>query len=86
MKILWDYYFADWRLFEVCGKSIVLTFDRFVLFCLIIVHSSRIHIKNILDIKTGAPNENIVQNHLKIALLNVFSRYLNGRYRHIFIP
>ena len=22
--------------------------------------------------KTGAPNENIVQNHLKIALLNVF--------------
>ena len=33
----------------------------------------------------GAPNENIVQNHLIIALLNVFS-YLNGRYRHIFIP
>ena len=34
---------------------------------------------------TGAPNENIVQNHLNIALLNVF-QYLNGRYRHIFIP
>ena len=33
---------------------------------------------------TGAPNENIVQNHLNIALLNVF-KYLNGRYRHIFI-
>ena len=33
----------------------------------------------------GAPNENIVQNHLNIALLNVFW-YLNGRYRHIFIP
>ena len=33
----------------------------------------------------GAPNENIVQNHLNIALLNVFL-YLNGRYRHIFIP
>ena len=28
---------------------------------------------------------NIVENHLNIALLNVFS-YLNGRYRHIFIP
>ena len=33
---------------------------------------------------SGAPNENIVQNHLKIALLNVF-QYLNSRYRHIFI-
>ena len=30
-------------------------------------------------------NENIVQNHLNMALSNVF-RYLNGRYRHIFIP
>ena len=27
----------------------------------------------------GALNENIVQNHLNIALLNVF-QYLNGRY------
>ena len=35
--------------------------------------------------QAGAPNENIVQNHLNIALLNVF-QYLNGRYRHIFIP
>ena len=36
----------------------------------------------------GAPNENIVQNHSNIALLNVFQsfQYLNGRYRHIFIP
>ena len=34
---------------------------------------------------TGAPNENIVQNHLNIALLNVF-QYLNSGYRHIFIP
>ena len=34
---------------------------------------------------TGAPNENIVQNHLNIALLNVF-QYLNGGYGHIFIP
>ena len=32
----------------------------------------------------GAPNENIVQNHLNIALLNVLY-YLNGRFRHIFI-
>ena len=32
---------------------------------------------------SGAPNENIVQNHLNIALL--FS-YLNSRYGHIFIP
>ena len=36
-------------------------------------------------VNSGAPNENIVQNHLNIAMLNVFS-YLNGRYRHIFIP
>ena len=28
---------------------------------------------------SGAPNENIVQNHLNIELLNVFY-YLNGRY------
>ena len=34
---------------------------------------------------SGAPNEDIVQNHLNIALLNVFY-YLNGTYRHIFIP
>ena len=34
---------------------------------------------------SGAPNENIVQNHLNIALLNVFS-YLYDRYRQIFIP
>ena len=33
----------------------------------------------------GAPNETIIQNHLNIALLNVF-QYLNVRYRHIFIP
>ena len=40
----------------------------------------------ITQIKTaGAPNENMVQNHLNMALLNVF-QYLNGRYRHIFIP
>ena len=36
-------------------------------------------------IRTGAPNENVVQNHLNIALLDVFW-YLNGKYRHIFIP
>ena len=36
-------------------------------------------------IYSGAPNENIVENNLNIALLNVFF-YLNGRYRHIFIP
>ena len=34
--------------------------------------------------RSGARNENIVQNHLNIALLNVF-QYLNGRYRHIFM-
>ena len=39
--------------------------------------------RNIFN-KSGAPNENIVKNHLNIALLNVF-QYLNGRYRHIFI-
>ena len=37
------------------------------------------------DVNSGAPNENIVQNHLNIALLNV-SWYLKGRYEHIFIP
>ena len=34
---------------------------------------------------SGALNENIVENHLNIVLLNVFW-YLNCRYRHIFIP
>ena len=29
-------------------------------------------IRQLLLIKAGAPNENIVQNHLNIALLNVF--------------
>ena len=33
---------------------------------------------------SGAPNENIVQNHLNKALLNVF-QYLNGRYKGIFL-
>ena len=32
---------------------------------------------------SGAPNEKIVENHLNIALLNVF-QYLNSRYRHVF--
>ena len=36
-------------------------------------------------IYSGAPNENIVQNHLNIVLINVFQD-LNGRYRNIFIP
>ena len=34
---------------------------------------------------SGAPNEKIIQNHLNIALLNVFY-YLNGRYKHILSP
>ena len=38
----------------------------------------------ILSWFSGEPNENIVENHLNMALLNVF-QYLNGRYRHIFI-
>ena len=42
-------------------------------------------IQGIVGFWTGAPIENIVQNHLNIALLNVF-QYLNGRFRHIFIP
>ena len=33
---------------------------------------------------SGAPNENIVQNLLNIALLNVF-QYSNGRYRHQYL-
>ena len=37
------------------------------------------------ELLSGAPNENIVQNHQNIELLNVVW-YLNGRYRHIFIP
>ena len=39
-----------------------------------------------LGLYSGAPNENIVQNHLNMAMLNVFFWYLNGRYRNIFIP
>ena len=38
----------------------------------------------ISELKTGTPNENIVQKHLNTALLNVF-QYLNDRQRHIFI-
>ena len=34
---------------------------------------------------SGAPNGNIVQNNLNIKLSDVF-QYLNGRYKHIFIP
>ena len=45
------------------------------------------------SVSSGAPNENIVENQLNIAFLNVFS-YLNdidididiGRFRHNFIP
>ena len=37
------------------------------------------------DAKSGAPKENIVQNHFNITLLNVFY-YLDSRYRHTFIP
>ena len=35
--------------------------------------------------RSGAPNENIVENHINITSLNVFE-YLNVRYRQIFIP
>ena len=35
-------------------------------------------------VSAGGSNKNIIQNHLNIALINVFS-YLNGRYRHTFI-
>ena len=41
--------------------------------------------ENVEEPNTGTPNENIVQNHLNIALSNVFY-HLNDRYRHIFIP
>ena len=41
-------------------------------------------IRAVTKIQAGAPNENIVLNHLKIALMKVFY-YLIGRYRHIFI-
>ena len=34
-------------------------------------------------VSAAGSNENIIQNYLNIALMNVFS-YLNGRYRHIF--
>ena len=37
------------------------------------------------SVNSGAPNENIVQNHLNIELTKVFW-YLNGRYRHILSP
>ena len=43
--------------------------------------------EHVHEIKEGyrAPSENIVQNHLNIALLNVFY-YFNSRFRHIFSP
>ena len=36
-------------------------------------------------LSSGAPNENIVQNHFNTTLLKVF-QYLNDRCKHIFIP
>ena len=36
------------------------------------------------NVFSAPPNENIVQTHLNIALLNI--SYLNGTYRQIFIP
>ena len=47
--------------------------------------SKLITYSNCCHVLSGAPNENIAQNHLNIALLNVFW-YLNSKYRHIFIP
>ena len=35
--------------------------------------------------ESGAPKENIVQNHLNIAFVKRIVVTLNGRYRHIFI-
>ena len=52
------------------------------------IHGLESKIQNCLGfphMEREAPNEDTVQNHLNIALLNVFW-YLNGRYRHIFIP
>ena len=55
------------------GDSNLVTWFSGLTFAVASVHSS------------GAPNENIVQNHLNIALLNAF-QYLNGRYSHSFTP
>ena len=45
----------------------------------------KLHEQKTWAVISGAPNENIVQNHLNMALLNVFY-YLNGRYKYIFSP
>ena len=70
------------------GRPILVTFHFFlVLLGATNVFSELIHPRLKLPnrVLTGAPKENMVQNHLNIALLNVF-QYLNGRYRHTFIP
>ena len=70
------------------GRPILVTFHFFlVLLGATNVFSELIHprLKLLNCVLTGAPKENMVQNHLNIALLNVF-QYLNGRYRHTFIP
>ena len=70
------------------GRPILVTFHFFlVLLGATNVFSELIHPRLKLPnrVLTGAPKENMVQNHLNIALLNV-SQYLNSRYRHTFIP
>ena len=64
------------------GQTMVSSLKQTIRHC---SKCSKLHITITSCYVSGAPNENIVQNHLNIALLNVFY-YLNGRYRHIFIP
>ena len=46
-------------------------FDTLLRYVLSVTFCGAVVLK-VMDQKTGAPNENIVQNHLNIALLNVF--------------
>ena len=64
------------------GQSIVSSLKQTIRHC---SKCSKLHITITSCYVSGAPNENIVQNHLNIALLNVVD-YLNGRYMHMFIP
>ena len=74
-----------WKIQSLKERKIICSGDRFAdchrhCGCLILSFALLIAQQT-----TEAPNENMAQNHLKIALLNVF-QYLNGRHRHNSIP
>ena len=64
---------------QICNRKLPISED---------LHRGRSTNHLLVGVSTlsGAPNENIVQNHLNIALFNVFQQLNLGRYRHIFVP